>query len=52
MCHYRLHNGRCRTHHKIKAERGWKLTQPAPGHFELTTPTGRTYTTTPDAYRS
>ncbi|MGH3407021.1 MAG: hypothetical protein ACRDRJ_31645, partial [Streptosporangiaceae bacterium] len=29
---------------------GWTLTQPTPGHFQLTTPAGRTYTTTPDAY--
>jgi hypothetical protein len=43
---------RCRTHHKIKALPGWTLTQPTPGHFELTTPAGRTYTTDPDPYPS
>ena len=42
--------GHCRTHHKIKQLPGWTLTQPKPGHFQLTTPTGRTYTTTPDPY--
>jgi hypothetical protein len=41
---------RCRTHHQIKALPGWTLTQPTPGHFELTTPAGRTYTTDPDSY--
>jgi hypothetical protein len=40
----------CRTHHQIKQERGWKLTQPRAGRFELTTPAGRTYITEPDAY--
>jgi hypothetical protein len=42
--------GHCRTHHKIKQLPGWTLTQPRPGHFQLTTPAGRTYTTTPDPY--
>jgi hypothetical protein len=42
--------GHCRTHHKIKQLPGWKLIQPRPGHFQLTTPAGRTYTTTPDPY--
>ena len=41
---------RCRTHHQIKQEPGWKLTQPHPGTFHLTTPAGRTYVTHPDAY--
>jgi hypothetical protein len=41
---------RCRTHHQIKQEPGWTLTQPAPGTFHLTTPAGRTYTTYPDPY--
>jgi hypothetical protein len=39
-----------RTHHKIKQQPGWTLRQPAPGHFEWTTPAGRTYTTTPTVY--
>jgi hypothetical protein len=42
--------GRCRTHHKIKQEPGWILTQPRPGYFEITTPAGRTYVTEPDVY--
>jgi len=42
--------GHCRTHHKIKQLPGWTLTQTRPGHFQLTTPAGRTYTTTPDGY--
>ena len=42
--------GHCRTHHKIKQLPGWTLTQPKPGHFQLTTPAGRTYMTTPDPY--
>ena len=42
--------GHCRTHHKIKQLPGWTLTQPRPGHFQLTTPAGRTYLTTPDPY--
>ncbi len=42
--------GHCRRDHQIKQLPGWTLTQPTPGHFELTTPAGRTYTTTPDPY--
>jgi hypothetical protein len=42
--------GHCRTHHKIKQLPGWTFTQTKPGHFRLTTPAGRTYTTAPDAY--
>ncbi|HEX3493440.1 MAG TPA: DUF222 domain-containing protein [Streptosporangiaceae bacterium] len=42
--------GHCRTHHKIKQLPGWTLTQPKPGHFQLTTPAGRSYTTTPDPH--
>ncbi len=42
--------GHCRRDHKIKQLPGWTLTQPTPGHFQLTTPAGRTYTTTPDPY--
>jgi hypothetical protein len=41
---------RCRTHHQIKQEPGWKLIQPTPGTFHLTTPAGRTYTTRPDPH--
>lgn len=50
VCRYGLHDGHCRTHHKIKQLPGWTLTQLRPGHFQLTTPAGRTYTTNPDPY--
>jgi len=40
----------CRTHHQIKQLPGWTLIQTRPGHFQLTTPAGRTYTTAPDPY--
>ena len=40
----------CRVHHQIKQLPGWTLTQPRPGHFQLTTPAGRAYYTTPDPY--
>jgi hypothetical protein len=40
----------CRTHHQIKQQPGWTLTQPQPGTFHLTTPAGRTYVTHPDQY--
>jgi hypothetical protein len=29
---------------------GWTLTQTKPGHFQLITPAGRAYATTPDPY--
>ena len=50
MCRYRLHHGLCRHHHILKHHPRWHLTQPAPGTFTWTTPTGRTYTTTPDPH--
>ncbi len=40
----------CRTHHKIKQLPGWTLIQTKPGFFQLTTPAGRSYTTSPDPY--
>ncbi len=40
----------CRTHHKIKQLPGWTLIQTKPGFFRLTTPAGRSYTTSPDPY--
>ena len=40
----------CRTHHILKQLQGWTLTQPRPGTFQWTTPTGRTYTTEPDIH--
>jgi hypothetical protein len=42
--------GLCRTHHQIKQLPGWTLHQPAPGIFKWATPSGRTYTTTPDTH--
>ncbi|HEX3493269.1 MAG TPA: HNH endonuclease signature motif containing protein, partial [Streptosporangiaceae bacterium] len=42
--------GFCRVHHQIKQLPGWTVTQTRPGHFQLTTPAGRTYATTPDPY--
>src|SRR6185437_13219814 len=40
----------CRTHHILKQLQGWTLTQPRPGTFQWTTPTGRTYTCEPDIH--
>lgn len=40
----------CRRHHKLKQTPGWRLEQPQPGVFRWTTPSGRTYTTTPTVY--
>jgi len=40
----------CRRHHRIKQSHGWKLEQPEPGVMVWTTPSGRTYTTTPTIY--
>ena len=40
----------CRRHHRCKQAPGWKLRQPAPGIMRWTTPSGRTYTTTPTRY--
>ncbi|HXF03122.1 MAG TPA: hypothetical protein VN601_09050, partial [Arthrobacter sp.] len=37
----------CETHHGLKTRAGWKMTQPIPGVFEVTTPAGRTYTDRP-----
>ncbi len=42
--------GFCRTHHQVKQEPGWTVTQPRPGVFAITTPAGRTYTIGPDTY--
>jgi hypothetical protein len=43
--------GLCRTHHLLKHHPGWSLTQAStPGSFIWTTPSGRTYTTTPDTH--
>src|SRR6266487_2656699 len=40
----------CRTHHLLKHHPGWKVRQTAPGTFTWTTPSGRTFTTTPDTH--
>ncbi|HEY1640131.1 MAG TPA: DUF222 domain-containing protein [Streptosporangiaceae bacterium] len=40
----------CRTHHQIKQQPGWQVTQPQPGVFHLTTPAGRTYAAGPDIH--
>jgi hypothetical protein len=40
----------CRHHHRGKQSGGWRLDQPAPGVMQWTTPAGRRYVTTPDAY--
>ncbi|WP_277883545.1 HNH endonuclease signature motif containing protein [Arthrobacter sulfonylureivorans] len=37
----------CETHHGLKTNAGWKMAQPSPGVFEVTTPAGRTYTDRP-----
>jgi hypothetical protein len=42
--------GLCRTHHLLKHHPDWKLTQLAPGAFTWTTPSGRTFTATPDIH--
>ncbi len=40
----------CRRHHRCKQAPGWALDQPEPGIMCWTTPSGRTYTTTPTVY--
>jgi hypothetical protein len=40
----------CRLHHQLKQHPRWHLTQPTPGTFTWTTPTGRTYTVGPDSH--
>jgi len=45
-----LHDGFCRHDHLLKHHPGWHVTQPAPGTFHWTTPTGRTYLITPDTH--
>jgi hypothetical protein len=42
--------GLCRFHHILKHHPDWNLTQTQPGIFQWTTPTGRTYLTTPDTH--
>ncbi len=42
--------GLCRRHHILKQHPRWHLTQPEPGTFHWTTPTGRTYLATPDTH--
>jgi hypothetical protein len=38
----------CRHHHRLKHESEWKVTQHRGGVFQWTSPTGRTYTTSPE----
>jgi hypothetical protein len=40
--------GECRRHHQLKQHPRWTLTEPTPGVFRWTTPTGRRYTAKPD----
>jgi hypothetical protein len=40
----------CRRHHRAKQTHGWRLAQAEPGVLTWTLPSGRSYTTTPDAY--
>jgi hypothetical protein len=40
----------CRHHHRTKQAPGWNLSQPEPGTFRWTTPSGRTYETRPTRY--
>ena len=42
--------GLCRFHHRLKQHLGWALTQSTPGIFQWATPTGRTYSATPDIH--
>ncbi|GAB2682111.1 HNH endonuclease signature motif containing protein [Thalassiella azotivora] len=37
----------CRRHHRLKQSPAWTVSQPAPGTFVWTTPTGRTWTVRP-----
>lgn len=41
----------CRFHHRVKQAPGWQLTQPAPGVFIWTTPSGWRYTNAPHLLR-
>ncbi len=50
QCDYYKLGGFCRTHHQVKQEPGWTVTQPWPGTFRITTPAGRTYAIEPDVY--
>ncbi len=42
--------GACRRDHQLKQHPRWKLEQTRPGEFTWTTPSGRTYTASPDTY--
>ena len=46
----RRHGPRCRTHHRAKQARDWKVEQIAPGVTRWTLPSGRTHITTPTRY--
>jgi hypothetical protein len=40
----------CRHHHQAKQSPGWRLDQPQPGDHTWTTPSGRSYVSTPATY--
>jgi hypothetical protein len=40
----------CRRHHRLKQRQQWQLQQHSPGILTWTTPSGRTYHSTPDPY--
>ena len=42
--------GICKADHLLKHHPGWQLAQTTPGTFTWTTPSGRTFTTTPDTH--
>jgi hypothetical protein len=42
--------GVCKADHLLKHHPDWKLEQTAPGFFCWTTPSGRTFTITPDTH--
>lgn len=41
----------CRTHHRWRMLGGWQLSRPRPGHFQWTSPLGRTYLTSGELVR-
>jgi hypothetical protein len=43
--------GFCRSDHRLKQRQHWQVSQPEPGIFVWTTPSGRQYVTRPDPYQ-
>ncbi|CUU55762.1 protein of unknown function (DUF222) [Parafrankia irregularis] len=41
----------CRRHHRVRHHTRWRVTQPRPGVFSWTSPTGRHYEVRPHSYR-